>query len=171
MRRMWDSYSTYYTRSPSWLVSILLLLTSVLIVLLVPPIILLGPDRETEILVVHIIAGIFAGLGIFYLVGWLGDFYFEANFRFYRPVWTFWYNYVGGLFAAAVFAVPAAIALPGLLAAYFFRPNVFFSADSTLNMNTTLAAIFISAIGVSLVIYRWYWVVERYKTRPVVEII
>ncbi len=171
MRRVWDSYTTYYVRSASWLVAILFLLISLLIVLLIPPVVRDGPDHETLVLFVHIIAGVFAALGIFFLVGWLGDWYFEAYFPFYRPIWTFWYTFIGGLFAAGMFAVPAALALPILVFVYWLRPNVFFSASDMLSANGILAALFLSAIGLSCLGSLISWAVPRYRTRPVVEIV
>lgn len=171
MRQIWNSYGIYHPRSTSWLASVLFLLTSFMIVLLVPPIIQIGPDHDTQVLWVHIIAGMIGGLGIFYLVGWLGDWYFERYYSFYRPVWTFWYTYIGGLFAAALFAIPPTLAFPVLISTYFLRPNAFFSADSTLSVNSTLGALFFSAIGISCIVYRLFWAVDKYRTRPVVRIV
>ncbi|MGE5265544.1 MAG: hypothetical protein ACM3S0_19380 [Acidobacteriota bacterium] len=171
MRGIWNSYGIYRPRSASWLASILFFLTGVLIVLLVPPIIQIGPDHDAQVLWVHVIAGIFAGLGIFYLIGWMGDWYFERYYSFYRPVWTFWYTYIGGLFAAALFAIPLALAFPVLLSTYFLRPNVYFAADSILSVNSTMAALLISAIGISCVVYRLFWAVDKYRARPIVRIV
>lgn len=55
---------------------------------------------------------------------------------------------IGGMLGALSFGIPATLALPGLLLAYDYRPNVFFSAHATFDSTNWFLGILFTTLGV-----------------------
>ena len=78
---------------------------------------------------------------------------------------------VGGLIGALTYAIPASFVLPGLWAAYSFRPNWLFEPDAIFGFDQWLIGSIFSATGLlalvgTIIVYRyqartgktgWYW--------------
>lgn len=166
MRGFWGSYSQFADRTTSGLVSILFLSIGFLMVLLIPPNLRVGPDRGTLVLLIYLVGGLMVALGSFFLMGVLGDMYLGLYAPAFRPVWSFWYNFIGSLFAAALVAIPAALAFPVMFVGYLTPPNMLFPSNAGLLPNTLLMAWLFSVIGVTCLVFIISVGNEKYRSRP-----
>jgi hypothetical protein len=153
-------------RPANWVVSIVFMLVGGVIAFLGPSIVAPAPDRDTTVIILRILGGLFLGMGTLIFVWMVGDLYFKFRHPERRDAWYWWGNFIGPLLAAGLFAVPASLAFPLMFLAYLFRPNTFFPADSPDVANNLLVGLLFSVIGSLTLGFMYFLGRARYRSRP-----
>jgi hypothetical protein len=166
MRFRW-SWSIWVGGKPgSWMVGIVFSAVGALIAFWMPSFIQPSPDRPTALLIVHILSGIFLGLGLIILAYMGIDLYLGWRRPEAREIWYYWASAVGPLLAASLFAVPASLAFPALLVVYLLRPNAIFPAGSSQATGNLLIGLLFSALGAGSLLLIYVLARNLYRNRP-----
>jgi hypothetical protein len=153
-------------RPANWLVSIVFMLVGGVIAFLAPPSVGPTPDRDTIIIILRILGGLFLGMGALIFVWMVGDLYLRFRDPERREVWYWWGSFIGPMLAAGLFAVPATLAFPLMFLAYLLRPNAFFPAGSPDAANNLLVGLIFSVVGLLGLALMYFVGRSIYRSRP-----
>ncbi len=153
-------------RSAIWIGGLIFTLVGGVITFLAPQFLQSGQEAPAIRLILIGLGGIFLLFGLGSLGVGVGDLVLSRTNPLARRRWMWWGNFLLGMGAAAIFAVPASLAYPLLFAAYLFRPNAIFpSTAADTNGNLTVGLIF-SVVGI-LTLALMVWVGRMaLKKRP-----
>jgi hypothetical protein len=136
-----------------WVASGVFLIVGALIALALPPIVQpQEQDRDLALFLLRVLGGTLIGLGLAVFLPMLASL-FIATER--RVNWHWWINFIGGLFGALAFAIPATLMFPVFFLAYLTRPNGLFPANADATNNLGVAALF-SAIGLAVLMLLFF---------------
>jgi hypothetical protein len=153
-------------RAAIWIGGLLFTLVGGVITFLAPQLLNSGQDASAIRLILIGLGGVFLLFGLGSLGVGIGDLVLSIANPPLRRHWMWWGNFLLGMGAAAVFAVPSSLAFPLLVAAYLFRPNVIFPSQAAeANGNLTIGLIF-TLVGL-LTLAAMAWMARKsLKRRP-----
>jgi hypothetical protein len=163
---MFRFYIWFTGRPAYWIASIVFMLVGGVIWFVVPFSVELDPDRDTIIIILRMLGGLFLGMGALVFVWMVGDLYFKFRHPERREAWYWWGNFIGPMLAAGLFAVPATLACPLMFLAYLLRPNAFFPAGSPDVANNLLVGLIFSVVGLLGLALMYFVGRSIYKSRP-----
>jgi hypothetical protein len=143
-------------RAAIWIGGLVFTLVGGVITFLAPQLLKSGEDASAIRLILIGLGGVFLLFGLGSLGVGIGDMVLALTNPPARRYWMWWGNFLLGMGAAAVFAVPCALAFPLLFMAYITRPNAIFpSLAANANGNLTLGLVF-SLVGLlTLAVMVW----------------
>lgn len=144
---LWGFYVYVTGRPASWIVSIVFIVVGFLIAFFLPSAFRSGQDATVAGLLVRVLGGVFLVLGLLILCWMLADLYLSIKNPDIREAWYWWGNFLVGLLAAGLFAVPSTLAFPVILLFYLTRPNGLFPAGSTDPLNNLGVGFLFSLLG------------------------
>jgi hypothetical protein len=153
-------------RAAIWIGGLLFTLVGGVITFLAPQLLKPGQDASAIRLILIGLGGVFLLFGLGSLGVGIGDLVLAFANPPARRHWMWWGNFLLGMGAAAVFAVPSSLAFPLLFAAYLFRPNAIFPSHAAdANGNLTIGLIF-TLVGL-LTLAAMVWLARKsLKSRP-----
>jgi hypothetical protein len=153
-------------RAAIWIGGLMFTLVGGAITFLAPQLLKPGQDASAIRLILIGLGGVFLLFGLGSLGVGVGDLVLAVANPPMRRHWMWWGNFLLGMGAAAVFAVPSSLAFPLLFAAYLFRPNVIFpSRAADTNGNLTIGLIFTLVGLLTLAVMVWM-ARKSLKSRP-----
>jgi len=153
-------------RAAIWIGGLLFTLVGSVITFLAPQFLQSTQDASAVRLILVGLGGIFLLFGLGSLGVGVGDLVLSRTNPTARRQWMWWGNFLLGIGAAAVFAVPSSLAFPLLLVAYLLRPNAIFPSPlPDANGNLTVGLIFTLVGFLTLAMIVWVARVAL-KSRP-----
>lgn len=153
-------------RATIWIGGLVFTLVGSIIAFLAPQFLQSSQDASAARLILVGLGAIFLLFGLSSLGVGVGDLVLSLTNPTARQRWMWWGNFLLGIGAAAVFAVPASLAYPLLLVAYLTRPNVIFPSPlPDANGNLTIGLIFTLVGFLILAIIVWVARIAL-KSRP-----
>jgi hypothetical protein len=153
-------------RAAIWIGGLLFTLVGGVITFLAPQLIKSGQDASAIRLILIGLGGVFLLFGLGSLGVGIGDLVLAITNPSMRRHWMWWGNFLLGMGAAAVFAVPSSLAFPLLFTAYILRPNAIFPSQAPdANGNLTLGLIFTLVGLLTLAVMVWM-ARKSLKSRP-----
>ncbi|MEJ2600271.1 MAG: hypothetical protein P8Z00_18190 [Anaerolineales bacterium] len=163
---MADFYVEIRGRAAIWIGGLVFTLVGSVITFLAPQFLQSTQDASAARLILVGLGGVFLLFGLGSLGVGIGDVVLSRTNPTARQRWMWWGNFLLGIGAAAVFAVPASLAFPLLLVAYLSRPNVIFPSplpDANGNLTIGLIITLVGFFTLAMII----WVARRaLKSRP-----
>lgn len=163
---MFQFYTNIRDKLANWIVSIVFILVGGLIAVVVPALLRPSPDRETVVLILRILGGIFLGLGLLIYVWMLGDWYLNSRDQETREKWYWWGNFLLPMLAAGLFAVPSTLAFPVIYFFYLSRPNGLFPAGSPAGSQNLMIGGIFSVAGLLTLALMYFIGKAVLKSRP-----
>ncbi len=161
--RFWISVTG---RPAAWIVSVVFILVGAVITIFLPPMVEPSRDRETIIVLLRLLGGVFFCLGVAVFLWMLADWYLGRVDSPLRERWFWWGNFLAGMISAGLFSIPATLMFPAMLAAYLLRPNALFPNDQTDVANNLWVGAIFSVFG-TLGLGMMYLVGrDYYRNRP-----
>lgn len=143
-------------RAAIWIGGLIFTLIGGVITFLAPQLLKPAQDASAIRLILIGLGGVFLLFGLGSLGVGVGDLVLAITNPPMRRQWMWWGNFLLGMGAAAVFAVPSSLAFPLLFAAYLFRPNAIFpSRAADTNGNLTVGLIFTLVGLLTLAVMVW----------------
>lgn len=156
----WSFWIELQGATKLWVASIVFIIVGALIAFVLPPIVQpREQDRDLVLLLLRVLGGTFIILGLAVLLPMLVSRFIAAE---RREIWYWWINFIGGLFGALAFAVPATFMFPVFLIAYLTRPNALIESDAVAANNLGIAALF-SVIGIIVLVA--IFILARFKLK------
>jgi hypothetical protein len=153
-------------RAAIWIGGLLFTLVGGIITFLVPVLLKAGQEASAIRLILFGLGGVFLLFGLGSLGVGIGDLVLSLTNPALRRQWMWWGNFLLGMGAAAVFAVPSSLAFPLLFTAYILRPNIIFpSRAADANGNLTIGLIFTLVGLLTLAVMVWM-ARKSLKSRP-----
>lgn len=153
-------------RKAIWIGGLLFTLVGGIITFLAPQMLTPGQDTPVIRLILIALGGIFLLFGLGSLGVGIGDLVLALTKPMARQRWMWWGNFLLGMGAAAVFAVPSSLAFPLLFTAYILRPNAIFPSQvPDANGNLTVGLVF-SLIGLLTLAVMVWMARKSLKQRP-----
>jgi hypothetical protein len=153
-------------RAAIWIGGLIFTLVGGVITFLAPQLLKSGQDAPAIRLILIGLGGVFLLFGLGSLGVGVGDMVLALTNPPARRHWMWWGNFLLGMGAAAVFAVPSSLAFPLLFIAYMLRPNAIFPTPApNTNGNLTVGLVF-SLVGLlTLALMAWVGRIAL-KSRP-----
>jgi hypothetical protein len=149
-------YVEVHGRAAIWVGGLLFTLVGGVITFLAPQMLNSVPDISAVRLILIGLGGVFLLFGLGSLGVGIGDLVLGLTNPAARRQWMWWGNFLLGMGAAAVFAVPASLAFPLLAAAYLLRPNAIFPSQMPdVSGNLTVGLIFTLVGLLTLAFMAW----------------
>jgi hypothetical protein len=143
-------------RAAIWIGGLIFTFVGAIITFLAPQMLKPGQDASAIRLILIALGGVFLLFGLGSLGVGIGDLVLSYTKPMARRHWMWWGNFLLGMGAAAVFAVPSSLAFPLLLAAYILRPNAIFNSRAPdTNGNLTIGLIFTLVGLLTLALMVW----------------
>jgi hypothetical protein len=153
-------------RTAIWIGGLLFTLVGGIITFLSPQMLKPGQDTPVIRLILIGLGGVFLLFGLGSLGVGIGDLVLALTKPMARRRWMWWGNFLLGMGAAAVFAVPSSLAFPLLFTAYILRPNAIFPSHAPdANGNLTVGLIF-SLVGLLTLAVMVWMARKSLKRRP-----
>ncbi len=167
---MFQFYITFKGRTGNWIVSIVFMLVGALIDFYRPSIVQSSPDRGSVLLILHILGGVFLGLGLSIFLWMLVDLYLKYRNPEFRNTWYWWGSLIAPLLAAGFFAIPATLALPVILLLYLLGPGNILPVDPKDVTKNILIGLLFTVIGLLTLSLMYFTAKSMYKGRPTLQI-
>ncbi len=159
-------YISIRGKAANWAVGIVFSILGVLIAVFLPPLFSPGEDGAFAVVFLRILGAVFLFFGGVNLVLMLGYLVLKANSPPLHETWYWWGNFLGGLLAAGIFAVPATLAFPAFFLAYLLRPNVFFPAGTPAALQNLWIGALFSVVGIGVLLMMYFIGRAYYRGRP-----
>jgi hypothetical protein len=152
--------ASYYVelrgRAAIWIGGLIFTLVGGVITFLAPQMLKPGQESSAIRLILIALGGVFLLFGLGSLGVGIGDLVLAYTKPMARRHWMWWGNFLLGMGAAAVFAVPSSLAFPLLFTAYILRPNAIFTSRAPdANGNLTVGLIFTLVGLLTLALMVW----------------
>jgi hypothetical protein len=163
---MFGFYVSVRGKAANWIVGIVFSIIGGLIAFVLPPLFSQGENGAVAAVLLRVLGGVFLFFGIVNLALMLGYLALKAKSPPLHETWYWWGNFLGGLLAAGLFAVPATLAFPALLLAYLLRPNVFFPANAPEALQNLWVGALFSVVGIGVLLMMYFIGRAYYRGRP-----
>jgi hypothetical protein len=167
---LFQFYISFSGRAANWIVSIVFIIVGAVIDYFAPAMVQPSPDQGSIILIIHILGGVFLGLGISIFLWMLGDLYFKYRNPEFRILWYWWGGFIAPLLAAGLFAVPASLAFPVTLLIYLFGPGNLLPSNSKDMTNNLLVGFIFTVFGLLTLGLIYLIAKSSYKGRPTLQV-
>jgi hypothetical protein len=163
---IWGFWIQITGRPAAWIVGIVFSIVGGLILVFGPSLTSTAQDVGTAHMAVRILGVVFLGLGILVLAAMVVDLVLLARGSPRRDTYFWWFNFLCGLLAAGLFAIPATLIFPLMLIAYVLRPNGLFPVDARNDSNNLFVGLIFTLFGLGALLLMLFAGRAVYRNRP-----